>query len=105
MKRFSLPERLEASGDKAFDVVAETEQSQAAVFVLPPGADTGLSEGHEGDQILYIASGEGEVQVGDEVMECHDGDVVLIPAGERHDVRNRGGEPLRMLSIYAPPIY
>jgi len=105
MKRFSLPERFDSAREKAFDVVAETEQSQAAVFVLPPGADTGMSEGHDGDQILYVASGDGEVQVGDETAECHPGDVILIPAQTEHDVRNRGDEPLRMLSIYAPPTY
>lgn len=105
MKRFSLSERLEAAGAKAFDVVEETEQSQAAVFVLPPGADTGVSEGHEGDQILYVASGSGEVQIGEETAACHEGDVIIIPAETRHEIHNRSEEPLRMLSIYAPPSY
>lgn len=31
--------------------------------------------------------------------------LMLIEAGERHEIRNTGGAPLRTLNFYAPPAY
>ena len=30
-------------------------------------------------------------------------DLVIVPAGAVHNVRNTGNEPLRLYTIYAPP--
>lgn len=105
MKQFNLLEHLDAAGDKGFDIVVETERSQAGIFVLQPNGDTGESEGHDGDQIIYVESGEGKLSLEEEVVDCRPGDVIIIPAGTRHAVHNSTAKPLRMLTIYAPPSY
>ena len=39
---------------------------------------------HSGDQILIITEGTGTVATDDESLTVHQGDVVVIPAGENH---------------------
>ena len=39
---------------------------------------------HSGDQILIITEGTGKVASDNEVLTVHEGDVVVIPAGENH---------------------
>jgi quercetin dioxygenase-like cupin family protein len=39
---------------------------------------------HSSDQILFIASGTGTVATEHEEVTVHEGDTILIPAGEKH---------------------
>ena len=39
---------------------------------------------HTSDQVLIVTSGEGMVATEDEQHVVHEGDVILIPAGEKH---------------------
>ena len=32
-----------------------------------------------------------------------EGDVILVPAGAKHNIINTGAEPFKMYTIYAPP--
>ena len=32
-----------------------------------------------------------------------DGSGVIVPAGAKHNVRNTGGEPLKLYTLYGPP--
>lgn len=89
-----------------FKVIAGTGRSQAAVMVI----DTATSEGgpdnrHDGDQWLYVLSGEGEAVVNGTVAPLRPGTLLLIEAGEAHEIRCTSMEPLRTLDIYAPPQY
>jgi mannose-6-phosphate isomerase-like protein (cupin superfamily) len=38
-------------------------------------------------------------------MSLKPGGVVLIEAGDRHEIRNTGRSLLKTLSVYAPPAY
>ena len=93
-----------------FEVVAGTERSQAATMVLSAGQSTGGPENrHEADQYLFVASGTGSAVVGGEEHRLSSGMLVLIEAGESHEIRNDGedgdDEPLQTINIYAPPVY
>ncbi|MFB6135422.1 MAG: cupin domain-containing protein [Halobacteriaceae archaeon] len=90
-----------------FDVVAGTERSQAATMVLEPGQSTGGPENAhpDGDQWLYVQSGEGVAVVEGESHDLSAGDLVCIEAGETHEIRNDGAAPLATLNVYAPPTY
>lgn len=45
----------------------------------------------------YVISGEGEVQIGDEVHQVKAGDVIFVPPHVTHQYRNTGDEPLKFL--------
>jgi mannose-6-phosphate isomerase-like protein (cupin superfamily) len=93
--------------DDEFKVVAGTERSQAAVMVIAPGeSEGGPDNKHEGaDQWLFVLSGEGEATVDEHEQRLSPGSLLLIEAGETHEIRNTGREPLRTINFYAPPEY
>lgn len=57
---------------------------------------------HAADQVLVITHGLGIVATASEEREVEAGDVVLIPAGERHWHGARPGQTMTHLSILTP---
>jgi len=98
---------VEVSPPAGFHVVAGTERSQCATMVLAPGESTGGPDNRHtsSDQWLFVLSGRGTARVDDHDVEIRAGSLVLIEAGETHEIRNAGDEPLRTLNVYAPPEY
>ena len=94
----------EAAG---FQVVGGTARSQGAFMTLAPGEATGGPDNRHptSDQWLFVASGAGSAVVEGERVALEVGDLLLIAAGEGHEVRAADGEPLVTVSVYAPPVY
>lgn len=90
-----------------FRVVAGTKRSQAATMVLKPGDSTGGDDNeHPGsDQWLYVVSGSGQATVKSRMVAIEAGSLLLIEAGETHEIRNTGDAPLVTVNVYAPPAY
>jgi mannose-6-phosphate isomerase-like protein (cupin superfamily) len=76
--------------------------SQLVIMALPPGEEIG-EEVHDVDQILYAVEGEGEAFVDGRRKSFEKGDVVAVPAGARHNIRNAQKKPLKLFTVYAPP--
>ena len=71
---------------RAEEVVDGSEASDLRIYdvTFRPGARTTVHS-HTVDQVLYIVSGHGFVQTeGGEERAVRAGDLVIIPAGERH---------------------
>lgn len=101
-------EHVQTAGMRGtFDVVARSERSQAATMVLPPGKSTGGEDNRhpESDQWLYVVSGRGKAIVGEREVDLREGSLLLIEAGEVHEIFNNGKEPLKTVNVYAPPAY
>lgn len=79
------------------------KHTQLVIMTIPPGGEIG-EEVHEGtDQILTFVSGTGEAQVAGERQEVAQGDLVVVPAGTKHNFRNTGVNPLVLYTVYGPP--
>ncbi len=91
----------------AWQVLGGSERSQAAIMTLPPDESTGGPDNrHENsDQWLYVISGRGEATVDGEEVAFATGALLLIEAGQTHEIRNPGRQPLVTVNIYAPPEY
>jgi mannose-6-phosphate isomerase-like protein (cupin superfamily) len=94
----------EAAG---FQVAGGTARSQGAFMTLGPGEATGGPDNRHptSDQWLFVASGSGSAIVEGEQVTLEAGDVLLIAAGEGHEVRAADGAPLVTVNVYAPPVY
>ena len=57
---------------------------------------------HASDQVLVVTGGRGVVATDDEALSVSLGDVVLIPAGERHWHGAEPGQHFTHLSILTP---
>lgn len=90
-----------------FEIVADTERAQAATMVLTPGQSTGGPDNrHEqSDQWLYVISGRGKGVVAEQEVNLEPGTLLLIKAGEAHELFNTGDQPLKTLNLYTPPAY
>jgi mannose-6-phosphate isomerase-like protein (cupin superfamily) len=82
-------------------------RSQAAVMVLPAGGqEGGPDNNHRGaDQWLFVVEGTGTAIINGHKKVLKAGTVVLIEAGDRHEIRNTGRSLLKTVSVYLPPAY
>ncbi|GAA2701174.1 hypothetical protein GCM10010429_04790 [Micromonospora olivasterospora] len=79
------------------------EHTQLVIMTIPPGGEIG-EEVHDGiDQILTFVSGTGEARVAGEKKEVAQGDLVVVPAGTKHNFVNTGPNPLVLYTVYGPP--
>ena len=90
-----------------FEIVADTERARAATMVLTPGQSTGGPDNRhtQSDQWLYVISGRGKGSVAGQEVSLEPGTLLLIEAGEAHELFNTGDEPLKTLNLYTPPAY
>ena len=101
MEHFTIATVAEQSAD--FRRVLWTgEHNQLVIMTIPPGGEIG-EEVHDVDQILTFVSGTGEARVGPDARRVAQGDLVVVPAGTRHNVVNTGPNPLVLYTVYGPP--
>ena len=99
--------RAELDFEGFFDVRQTTDDAQAAQMTLSPGQSTGGPDNRhaDSDQWCYIVSGSGRATVDGEDVRFESGDLLVIEAGETHEIENDGDDPLETLNLYVPPIY
>ena len=72
-------------------------------MTIQRGGEVG-EEVHEGiDQLLLFVEGEGEAVIEGERAPVARNQLVVVPAGKRHNFVNTGAGPLRLVTVYAPP--
>lgn len=54
------------------------------------------------EEIYYIVSGSGQMQIGEEARSVGPGDAIAIPPGAVHQIVNTGQAELRLLCCCAP---
>lgn len=92
---------------KGFRISIGNRKSQAAVTVLSVGgAEGGPDNRHRrADQWLIITEGRGVAIINGRKTALKAGSIVLIEAGDTHEIRNTGKGLLKTVSIYIPPAY
>jgi mannose-6-phosphate isomerase-like protein (cupin superfamily) len=80
------------------------KKMQLVVMSLKPGEDIPLEVHDDIDQFIRIEEGEALIKVGEEEFNLKDDDVVIIPAGNEHYVKNTSADKdLKVYTIYATP--
>ena len=104
MKGFKANIERETSSNSNFRKVLYTgAHLQLVLMTLKPGEEIG-EEIHAGnDQFFRFESGIGKCTIDGNNYSISDGDVIVAPAGAKHNVINTGDAPLRMYTIYGPP--
>src|SRR3984893_317903 len=82
------------------DVSVPGREAVIARVEIAPGARAGRHT-HPGDEISYVTDGEGEILIeGQPARRVKAGDGFVIPAGAKHDARNTGAGPLKLVAVY-----
>ncbi|MEE6309619.1 cupin domain-containing protein [Plantactinospora veratri] len=102
MEHFTIATVAEESPD--FRRVLWTgKHSQLVIMTIPPGGEIGEEVHEDIDQILTFVSGTGEARVSGQTRKVTQGDLVVVPAGRKHNFVNTGPNPLVLYTIYGPP--
>jgi len=78
------------------------ENVQVVLMSIEPGEDIG-EETHDADQTTFFVSGEGQAVIDGHRTKVGDNHLIVIPQGSKHNIINKGEEPLKLYSVYAPP--
>lgn len=102
-----MAQAVHVDGNSSFRVVAGSGRSQAAEMALGPGESTGGADNRhaDSDQWVLVLSGTGTAIVEGDEHDLSPGTLLLIEAGEAHELRSNPAETLATLNIYAPPEY
>jgi mannose-6-phosphate isomerase-like protein (cupin superfamily) len=84
-------------------VLATGPHAQLVVMTIPAGDEIGEEVHDDVDQVLSLVEGSGEAFLDDVPRPIRDGDLVFVPAGTKHNVRNVGTGDLKLYTVYAPP--
>ena len=79
------------------------EHEQVVVMTIPPGGEIGEEVHSDTDQVLMFVDGRGEARLAGQTSQIGANDLVFVRAGTRHNFVNTGDEPLRLITVYAPP--
>ena len=85
---------------KRGDTTVPGREAIIAHVEIAPGATVGRHT-HAGEEISYILEGEGEVLMeGQAPLKVKAGDGFIVPGGTKHDARNTGSQPLKLVAVY-----
>ncbi|MEX2209393.1 MAG: cupin domain-containing protein [Patescibacteria group bacterium] len=89
--------------DNFRQVLSTGEHTQVVIMSIPPGGEIGEEVHEENDQVLVLVEGNGTAIVGDEESDFNTGDLVLVPAGTKHNFVTQGDAPMKIVTTYSPP--
>ena len=97
-------EEITRSNSNYRKVICTAKKSQLVVMSLKPGEEVG-EETHPVDQFFRVEQGVAIfVLDGEDVVIAREGDAVLVPSGNKHNVINKSHTmTLKFYTIYAPP--
>jgi len=100
MKRFTMKDGV-APG---FDILGSSERTEAATLELAPYTKT-ENRHDKSDRWVFVLSGSGKAVVGGIEAKLAAGTLLLIEAGEPHELDNTSDDPMILLNIYGPPAH
>jgi len=78
---------------------------QLVIMTLKPGEDIGEEIHKDADQFFCVEKGEALVWIDGKQTKVEKDAAILVPAGAKHNLKNVGDKPLRMYTIYGPPVH
>ena len=104
MKGFKGNIEKETLGNDNFRKVLYTgKHLQLVLMSLKVGEEIGEEIHQNNDQFFRFESGTGKCTIDENNFHVTDGDVILVPAGAKHNVINTGTNAFKMYTIYGPP--
>jgi mannose-6-phosphate isomerase-like protein (cupin superfamily) len=86
------------------EVLYSGPKMQLVVMSLEPGEEIGEEIHADHDQLLHFEAGEGKAVLDGVPHDVKVGDIVIVPAGMRHNIINSSTDIMMKLhTVYAPP--
>jgi mannose-6-phosphate isomerase-like protein (cupin superfamily) len=78
-------------------------RTQLVAMRLGPGEEIGEETHASTDQVFFFIEGRGVATLGGKPFPFSSGEVLCVPAGTLHNIRNTSKTALKLLTLYAPP--
>jgi quercetin dioxygenase-like cupin family protein len=78
--------------------------ASVALVQVPPGGVVGLHSHAEQVETVYMLKGQGVLTLAGDEMPFKAGQIVALPTGVEHELRNAGNEPVELITFFTPPI-
>lgn len=84
-------------------VLATSKHTQVVIMSIEAGGEIGEETHTDNDQVLYLVSGQGRVVLDGQEKSFKEGDLVLVPAGTKHNFISNPSGPMKIITTYSPP--
>jgi len=96
-------EKLTKENKNFRNVVATGKFSQIVLMSIPAADEIGEETHHHVDQIFIFVQGHGTAVIQGIKLAVNPNDLVMVPAGTKHNFINTGTDDLKLVTFYAPP--
>lgn len=97
-------EKLTLANENFRQVLYTAKHIQLVVMSLRPNEEIGEEVHEENDQFFRFEAGEGKAIIDGHEYSVNDGDVIIVPAGSKHNIINTSlNSPLKLYTMYLPP--
>jgi mannose-6-phosphate isomerase-like protein (cupin superfamily) len=96
--------RFHSIGMKALLTAADNPLAGVNIVQVPPDGVIGHHLHVQEIETVYVLAGQSVLTLGDADYPFAAGQVVAIPAGLEHSLRNTGSEIVELLCIFTPPL-
>jgi mannose-6-phosphate isomerase-like protein (cupin superfamily) len=95
--------RAAGARDHRFDMLIRSPKTQVILASLPPGGASNRQQSinRKSDQVIYLIEGEATAVMDDVEHELHEGNLLLVPAGQPQQITNTGSRRLLYLDFFA----
>ena len=102
MQKVNENECTYRDGDSGVKYLVRGPKIDWGVILLLPGQVLGGHYHEQVEETFYILEGEGVFEVNGTPMPAVTGDVFRMEPTDRHNIHNRGQQPLKMVFIKCP---
>lgn len=102
MQRVNENDLAYRGGDSGVKYLMRGPKIDWGVILLLPGQTLGGHYHQEVEETFYVAQGKGTFVINGQEIAAVEGDVFRLEPEDRHDIRNEGDQPLRLIFIKCP---
>jgi mannose-6-phosphate isomerase-like protein (cupin superfamily) len=102
MPRIASITKQATENDYYRHVLATGPHLQVVIMSIPAEGEVGSETHPDNDQVLYLVSGNGKAYLDDVEQPFEPGDMVLVPAGTKHNFVTTGDEAMKIITTYGP---
>jgi mannose-6-phosphate isomerase-like protein (cupin superfamily) len=96
-------ENVTLRNDNFRKVLYTSTHMQLVLMTLPPHEEIGFEVHRDNDQFFRIEEGNGKCIIDGTEYEINNGDVIIVPAGAKHNLINTDEiTDLKLYTLYAP---
>ncbi|MCX6785766.1 MAG: cupin domain-containing protein [Candidatus Komeilibacteria bacterium] len=97
-------EQITLDNENFRQVLYTAKHSQLVAMSLKPNEEIGEEIHEESDQFFRFETGQGKAIIDGNEYKLEDGDVIIVPAGAKHNIINTSsGKALKLYTLYCPP--